>query len=205
LAAVQRGTEWQKLTTMFYSFASHFYNRQIKIMRDAGDAGRSIANGDVAQGTQDMAHVISRGWWYFAAPMLIHAVIKGQTPGDDESWLGWAAEEVGMGMVFGVPILRDVAKSAVEGRDYQLTPVEHAVTSLIRTGRDIRAVASGDDAKKRWLLRGLETAGYTFGLPLGQVGTTAQYLYDIMDGEQEPENIFDLMKGVAAGPPNKHH
>ena len=48
MASVQFGNEFQKLTTMFYTFWSRFYNRRIDIGRDWGKAFKSPDIGDFA-------------------------------------------------------------------------------------------------------------------------------------------------------------
>ena len=90
-AAIQRGGEFQKLTTMFYSFWNHLYNRQRDLFRDAGNI-KSVG---------DFSSVLGRSFFYLIAPPIIHGLIAGGAGGkeDDESWLGWAAKHIGLGLV----------------------------------------------------------------------------------------------------------
>lgn len=202
LPAVQRGTEWQKLFTMFYSFWSHFYNRQRHMGRQLVEAGHELAEGDYQGAAKDFSMVLSRSLFYFIIPQMIHATLrtKGKTD-EDKSWLHLAAEEVGMGLFAGVPVLRDIAHSVFLGRDYEATPAAQIVKSFLASGKDLAAAAGATDSEvsDKWVRHAMETAGYTFGLPLGQPAGTAQFLWDVIHGDQDPQGVTDWMHGVIYG------
>jgi hypothetical protein len=40
-------------------------------------------------------------------------------------------------------------------------------------------------------------------LPLGQPGLTAQYIWDVWNGEADPETLAEFARGAAFGPPRK--
>lgn len=192
LAAVQFGSEFQKLTTMFYTFWNRFYNRQVDIARSGIGA---LKEGNVP----DFAAVLARSWWYFVMPMIAHAVIKGGGPDDDESWTGWAARELGLTLFSGIPMARDIANWKLGGHQYRPTPVVSAIETAGQAWSDAKKVTEGDDPSKYWLRHALDTAGYTWGLPLGQADQSAQYLWDYWNGDQDPEDVAQFVRGVVMG------
>ena len=49
----------------------------------------------------------------------------------------------------------------------------------------------------------MDTVGYTFGLPLGQADSSLQYLWDVSDGEQRPEDVAAFMHDLLLGAARK--
>jgi hypothetical protein len=202
LAAIQRGTEFQKLLTMFYSFWNHFYNRQRDIGRRAVAVGQLAAQGEYGQAARDFAMVAARSWFYFVLPQLIHAAIKPTPAGQqDEPWPLWAAKEIGLGLFSGVPVIRDIANSAATGRSYNATPAAQIVDNIMQSGKDIaRATGlSEGDVSDKWVKHAIQTSGYVFGLPTGQVSNAGQFLWDIVDGDQSPEGVQQWLHGLIYG------
>ena len=202
LAAIQRGAEFQKLFTMFYSFWNHFYNRQRDIARTAIQIPGKVSAGDYAGARRDFAMVLARSFFYFIAPQLLHAALKPPAPGsqdEDENWAHWAAKEIALGLFSGVPVVRDLANAVGTGRDYNPTPVVSIVKSAAATGKDILAVANDQPPSDRWLAHAVQTAGYATGLPTGQVSNAVQYLWDVGDGKQDPQGLADWWHGLKDG------
>ncbi|MGC8492208.1 MAG: hypothetical protein ACP5SH_10765, partial [Syntrophobacteraceae bacterium] len=192
IAAVQAGGEFQKLTTMFYSFWNHFYNRQVDIARRGYEA---VREGNV----EDFAAVLARSWWYFIMPTILHAVIKGQGPSEDEGWLKWMAEEVGLGLFSGIPLARDAANT-FQGHEYRVTPVSDIFTAAWNAYKDTGKWWNDEPVQpSRFLRHALDTAGYSFGLPLGQADQSLQYLWDYWNGDQNPEDVAQFMRYLVMG------
>jgi hypothetical protein len=195
LAAVQRGTEWMKLATMFYSYFSHFYQRQATLVRDA----RNI------ESVRDVPHLLARSFFLMVAPTLLSAIVTGQGPKEDEDWGAWAARKVGLGLFNGIPLLRDVGNSIDNdlgqgyARGYQFTPVARIVDTVWKTAKDAGNATTGGEASDRWVQHALETSGYLFGLPLGQGGQTGQFLYNVMTGDEQPDGVAEWLKGLTFG------
>jgi hypothetical protein len=207
LAAIQRGSEFQKLFTMFYSFWNHFYNRQRDIGRTAAGIPDQVRQGDYAGARRDFAMVLARSWFYFVIPQLLHAALKPPAPGsqdEDKHWLAWAAEEMGLGMFAGVPIVRDVASSIGTGRDYNPTPAAQVVTTIGHSAKDLKAAANSEPVSDKWLKHAVQTAGYVFGLPTGQLSTSTQFLWDVEHGNQAPDGLADWWHGLIYGTTAKH-
>lgn len=196
MAAIQRGNEFQKLATMFYSYFNHLYNRQRDIGRSARDASTA----------GDFAMIAARSFFLMVVPVIFGNMISGQGPKEDEDWGLWAARKIGANMFAGIPVLRDGVnlverKWSGEFASYQATPAARAIDVIERTASD---AAKGlglreGDASDNWIKHALETSGYVFGLPTGQVGATAQFLWDTSTGKQDPETISDWFKGLVYG------
>lgn len=196
LAAVQRGNEFQKLAVMFYSYFNHLYNRQRDIGRSARDASSA----------GDFAMILARSFFLMVVPAILGNLISGQGPKEDEDWGAWAARKIGANMFAGVPVLRDAVnlverKWSGEFASYQATPAARAVDVIERTASDAfkgLGLKEGE-VSDRWIRNALETSGYVFGLPTGQVGATTQFLWDTASGRQDPETISDWFKGLIYG------
>jgi|GEM_PF-1508687 len=203
LADIQRGTETQKLFTMFYGFFNHIYNRQRDTVRLAGQGMGKIGAGDVKGGARDFAMVLARSFFYLAAPALIEAAVSEGGPDEDkgEGWGDWTAKAIAGEIPAGIPLFRDAAKAAISGRHYEMSPVVKAGDSLLTLGRDAAAAAGWTDqpVSSKWVKHAIEAPGYVFGLPTGQASGTLQYLWDVMDGDQNPEDLADFLRGVVFG------
>jgi hypothetical protein len=57
---------------------------------------------------------------------------------------------------------------------------------------------------ERWIKHAMTEAGYLLGMPLGQPGSTAQFLADVWDGKQHPEDMAEWWRGVTSGDMHKH-
>ncbi|MDR3554759.1 MAG: hypothetical protein P4L55_08385 [Syntrophobacteraceae bacterium] len=192
LPAIQFGNEFQKLTTMFYTFWGRFYNRQVDIGRDWAGAIKSRDAGDFAA-------VLARSWWYFVMPVIAHTVIKGQSPKDGEGWLEWAAKELGLSLFSGIPVARDIANWKLGGNQYRPSPVVSAIEAYGSAWSDLEKLGSGQEPSKHWLKHAADTVGYSFGLPLGQVDQSLQYLWDVGEGEQNPEDAAQFVRELVMG------
>lgn len=200
LSAVQRDKGIMSLTTMFYSFWNHMYNRQ----RDLGKGYANLPNSfKEGTGTKDFAKLLARSWWYFVIPQMIHAALKPDNSKDNdgsvEHWLKHLGEEIGLGFVSGVPVFRDMANAAVNGRDYTITPIEAAGKSLVEAAVDTYHAATGADTSKHAAKNAVQAVGYATGLPTGQLSTTGQFLWDTYRGDQDPEGLKQWWNGVTSG------
>jgi hypothetical protein len=202
LPAVMRGPEFMKLFTMFYTFWSHFYNRERDMARRGLAAGDTWASGNKKQAAKDFTAVLGRSIFYFAIPQMIHAALKSQTSEDkNKEYVERAMEEMGQGLFAGVPVARDVSRSVLSGAEFEATPAANMLKSFINTGKDF-AHATGlkeGEVDKNWVKNEMQTAGYSLGLPLGQPSSSAQYLWDVMHGDQQPQDVADWTHGLIYG------
>lgn len=198
MASVQRGDPIWKLFTMFYSYFSVFYNRQRGLARDVRDPNVSWGS------------VVNQSFFLLVVPTLASALLTGQGPEDDESWEAWATRNMVFGLFTGMPWVRDAANAAsnkIGGKNFggaKLSPVQGSIDNLIRLGEDIGRVASGEDASKNAIKNFFNVTGVLTALPLGQVGQSAQFVWDaLIAGSQDPEGVVDWLKGLAFGPEKK--
>lgn len=199
LASIQRGSEWMRLATMFYSYANTFYNRQRSIARDAGDA---VA----ARRASDLPALLARSFWLFAVsplvPMLVGGTVGGGGPKDDEDWGMWAFQNMLAGMFLGIPVVRDITGSLASGFDYSFTPASRAIETAIKSGKDFKRLVDMDEEtepSKRAVKNAVETTGYVSRLPLGQVSNAAQFVADWANGDVDPKTVGDWLKGLQTG------
>ena len=197
LAAVQRDKGVMSLATLFYSFWSHMYNRE-------RDIAKGWANAVRAGSTRDFPALLARSWYYFVVPQLIHALLKPDTSKDNdgslEHFLLHIAEEVGLGSVSGVPVVRDIANAVVNGRDYTITPLEQAGKSIVQAIEDSIHYVRGEPVKKNAAQNVVNAfGGYIGGLPTGQFTTSTKFLWDVADGTQDPEGLSQWWAGIQHG------
>jgi hypothetical protein len=199
LSAVQRDKGLMSLATMFYSFWNHMYNRQRDIGKGFANLPESVRQGT---GTRDFAKLLARSWWYFVIPQVIHAMLKpapGQEDDSLEGSLKHFAEEIALGFVSGVPVLRDLANSAIGGHDYAISPLEQAGKSLVKASTDTYKVATGEEPGPHAGANAIRASGYALGLPTGQLATAGPFLWDVFSGDVQPQSIKDWYDGVTRG------
>jgi hypothetical protein len=199
LAAVQRGRgasgEAFKLLTMFYSYASGYYQRLRTLGRDVRRANIS-----------DIPNLMARSFWLVIVPALAAAVLAGRWPDeeDDEGWAEWAFKEIAISMVNPIPFLRDAAPVAISRFSdeptfgYSFSPTARAFETGINVVGDLGNVIEGEDTK-RATRNFLEAAGYVTGAVPGQVATSAQFIVDIGYGEQDPQTMGEWLEGLQKG------
>ncbi|MBF0163851.1 MAG: hypothetical protein HQM01_04965 [Magnetococcales bacterium] len=203
LAAVQRGGEWMKAITMFYGFFNHIYNRQRNITRIARRGGRHLREGEFAEAGSDFAMVAARSVFYLIIPAVFEAIVGHGAPHEDEgeTWGEWFAKAIMGEIPAGIPIARDLAKAFVHGRDFEATPLVHVAKTVMRTIEDAAKVFSSDEdeARRTWLKSALESTGYVFGLPTGQLATSTQFLWDYANDLEDPHGLDEWFRGLAFG------
>ena len=108
MARIQRGGEFAKLMTAFYTYFSVLYNRlrqsSTKHLRD--DRGKIMGFGSW---TRQMG-------WLIIMPTMVDAIMKGRMPDDDTEPYEWWWQVLAMNLTYAatsVPILRDIAPSTL--------------------------------------------------------------------------------------------
>ena len=207
LPAIQRGGELMKFNTMFYSFMNHTYNR----LRETGDVAssgfRAAQSGDWAGARRDFARSLAMTMSYLIVPAIAVGYSTRGGPQKDESWAGWAAKAIAGEAAGTVPGVRDIVSAALDGRAQEQSPVGRAIDTIKNTALDDLPRALGWKEGKvsdRWLQHAIETGGYVTGWPSGQAGESAQYLWDIGKGSEQPKGAADVIHGLVFGPHPKH-
>lgn len=198
LAAVQRGPEFFKLFTMFYTFWNHNVNRIMDTARLAKDPA-TWRDSELA------GQVIMRTLVYTIGVQVMHGIFHPPKEGaEEESWLKWAGKEFLSSAFAGIPILRDLSAHYLSGKDYSATPAASMVNAVGNSGTDALNALTGQQPNDRWLKHTMTTAGYVFGLPTGQAASATQFLWDVAADKQHPDTAGDWWNGLLHGD-TKHH
>jgi len=156
----------------------------------------------------DFGSVLARSFFYLVAPPIIHGLIAGgsnKDDGEEHGWAGWAAEHIGLGLVSGVPVVRDVASALGHGSEYRMSPAADAIIKAGHLGKDVaRALGFIEgEPSDRWVRHAIETPGYFLGLPTGQAASAGQFLWDVWHGDEDPQGVAEWMHGIMYGPAPK--
>lgn len=195
MARVQRGTgkmgEAWKLATMFYSYSSAFYQRQVKFARDTKAAVRER---DVSA-VPDLA---ARFLFLNIVPALLSEWLAGRGPDDDEDEGAWALSNILVAQFQAIPFAREIAMGIESGFGYSYTPAEGFGRSAVSVARDIGRVSEGKGTK-RATRNFLEMIGYSTGKVPGQFAQSAQFLVNVGYGEEDPETAAEWWEGISKG------
>ncbi len=193
LAAVQRGGEFQRLFTSFYSWWNVLYNRQsalfydVKLSAQEGRLGR------------DLPGFLARYWWFGVAPVFLSALLVRDTPDDDDdpaTWAAWKwATYQGMGFVW----LRHVLGVLERGGDPRLTPSLGAVQKAARAAQGAKRALEGDASMAHAAADAVEAGAIYFGVPASQLRATGGTLWDIAAGQYRGDDPAELALDLAYG------
>lgn len=176
LAAVQRGGEWRKLFTMFYTFFSTQYNQFTKMYYDVRRTG------NVGQFT-------ARTFWLWFAPAIVSEILAGRGPDDDENWAAWAAKETAVYPFMTVPGLREVVQSFYS--DYGAQKTVFGETG--ETAKWLyKEATDGDDDSLALFKKALRFSGYLVPLPTAQTDITIGQFVEYLTGEKKDYGPRDL-------------
>ncbi len=188
-------SEGLKFFTMFYTPFNVLMNAQWEVIR-AGRRG-------------DWRKAVALSFWFMIATPLLDAFVSGDLPDDDEEdvegWSKWLARNVFFYLFAGVPIARDAAtfaerKMAGKYVTFNQGPINRTWDATVKAGEDAwNATLGEDDASDRWVQHAIETPGYFLGLPTGQVSQTGQFIWDVQQGNQNPETFNDWYWGLTKG------
>src|SRR3569832_1082656 len=211
LAALQRGTEFFLLITiffffsLFFTFRNHNVNRLMDTARLAKELPDTFRNGAPGEFLGDLGTVIVRTLIYTMGVQVMHHMLHPSKDDQGETnWLGWAAKELPAAAFAGVPVLRDLSAQYLTGKDYSATPAAGMVAAFGNSGTDAMHAALGEEVSDKRLKHTVTTAGYAFGLPLGQASSSIQFLWDVADGKQTPQELADWWHGILYGDMKPH-
>ena len=186
LARVQRGSQYAKLFTMFYSYFNTLYNMT------------AIRVADVNM-NRDMASVIRAGNSFlllYMIPAILTEIASGRGPDDDEEFLAWSAKQLLMYPMQTVVGMRSIA-GAIEGEfSYKASPAEAAPEAIYKFIVEVNKALTDDNYKfdgKKFAKLSLKTLGYMGGLPLGQAEISAFNVWDYLDGTSGDYELRDLI------------
>jgi len=173
LPSIMRGSEFQKLFTMFYSHFSNAYNESARTY------------GMLKQGKISKSDAMVSYMWLTVVPALFAGVVSGKLLKKEPVSKKAATvgkEIIGYGSAL-FPIVGSIVGSLVNKYPYSATPAEAFPEALVAFGR------SKSFGKK--LKHGTKAAGYLFGLPTPQILITGEGAYDLLTGETgNPMRLF---------------
>lgn len=181
LARIQRGSELQKLFTLFYSYFNTLYNlgaRSIRgLKKDHSPAGIFRA--------ANSALLL----WFL--PCILTELMAGRGPGDDDDKLKWAGA-LSIQYPFQTVVgLRDIVTGIFGAYGYQLTPAQTAPQSFVNWALAIRKAIEKEDASLL-VKPTAEAIGYAYCLPAKQAIITLGNLWDWFTGEDPEFAVRDL-------------
>jgi len=98
-----------------------------------------------------------------------------------------------------VPVLRDLASAAINRRDYAISPLESAGKAVVKATEDAEKVVTGQPMPEHVGKEVAQAAGYAVGLPMGQLSQTGSFLWDVYNGDVDPQSIKDRYTGIQNG------
>ena len=205
-AAIQRAHGAYNLINMFYGFFNHVYNRQRTMFMQGAEGLRNVKAGEYRAASKNFSDVLATSFWYVAVPALVEAMATtgGPNQDKDEGWGEWAGKAIAAEIPAGIPILRDIAKAAIEGRDYEISPIAKTVNDVLKAGHDISSYVQGNDPDESFAKHITTAAGYLTGLPTAAPFTAGKFLWDVNDGDADPESVRDWYSGITRGKVDHH-
>lgn len=176
----------------FFSYLNALYNQQ-------RDIGRRVRN---VRSARDVAETARRFWWIMVVPPLVEALVRGEGPDEDdeESWAAYLTRSVVVQNFASLPGVGQIMSAWSSGWGYRANALQQAGEGSVRAIEDASAVFDEDEeVSGSWVKNLFTTAGVLFAKPLGQIGATAQFSYDVASGESEPETLDEWREGAMRG------
>lgn len=205
LAKVQRGSEFQKVLTMFYSYFNAYYNMQVRAF---GEAKTHAQEGRYFQAA---GRAVLSQVYLTMLPAVLGDYLLQRFDDDDEDWVPdegfglWALKKTVAYPFMSVVGVRDVVNAASSGYGYSWTPIVDAGAVGARLLDDIGDAATyafTDEDERREADKVtkdvLMLSGYLTGLiPSRQLWLSGNYLNEYANGEINNFSLYDfLLKGA---------
>ena len=181
LAAIQRGSDLQKLFTMYYSYFNTLYNLGARHIRELRD--------DFSPSGIFRAANSALLLWFI--PCVLSEIIAGRGPDDDEDWRIWAARTELAYPFQSIMGVRDVVNGIASAYGYQMSPAAAAPESIVAFGRSV-IKALEDDEPAAMVKPALKATGYLFCLPIGQPLITCGNMWDYVTNPRSEFHVRDL-------------
>lgn len=183
LPAIMRGGEGAKLITLFYGFFNTMYNWQRQIP------------GQLRRGEYKQA------WTALYGSVLISSAFGAalfNERKEKDSWFKIIGTAIPLQLLSTIPFAREAGNYFLQGY-LPSTPWGSMLKAVGATGKDIYDYYNKGKAPKKAIQHGLNTLGLLANLPLGQIGRTAQFHYDIATARQRPRDIWEYLRGFRTG------
>lgn len=182
LPAIMRSNEAMKLVTMFYGYFNTVYNWQRQLP------------GQVRRG--DFKDAIGTMYGAVLVPAIFGALFFNQQK-EGDSWFKTIAKAMALQPIQTIPFMREFANYFIEGHQPR-SPLESVMTAIKAAATDVNNYMNRKPVKKP-ITHGANVIGLTTGMPLAQVGRTAQFASDVAEGKQRPRNIAEWVRGIVNG------
>jgi len=197
-AKIQSSGEFAAQASLFYGYMSTIYNRTASIAERTASGYRHVKAGEYAGAKRDFAKAAADSFTMVLVPLIFTALFYTDYDEDDSygTMLAKAIMNQGMGMF---PIARDIWY-------YMTNQQVPRPSTVFGTGKDIYDAAdavakrlSGETDSDIWLKRSVMAAGELLGLPLGQLGRSSQFIWNMQTGQENPETPVEWMRGFIRG------
>ncbi len=184
-AAIQRGSAFEKLFSMFYSFLNTQYNRW-------------AMERDIYLKEKDVVRLMSFVATKYLMFGMISALASFKVPDDDERWGEWLVKEVLEWPLSMVPIVGAPTKMMLDRAfgfrtwGYDATPAERNLEKMTALIGKAAKVANGDKEVGDLVEPAMESASFIFGYP-DQINDWFMNAYDVLSGNMAPR-LTDLVR-----------
>ena len=184
LARIQRGNEAFRAFTMFYSYFSALFNLLRRRRQDL-----QLGNINLPQFAASMAVL-------WIAPAVLGELVAMRGPDDDEEWAKWAAQQSILYPFQTMIGVRDVANAALTPFGFGASPAYDGLEQTARALQVPYKALTGEEVKRSDVKSIVLATSYWGHLPGRQAWITGEYLFDLMDGKENPENPGELLDGL---------
>lgn len=202
LAALYRQSEFVKLLTVFQQYMNLIYNRNRSVVSTTRGIPALIKKGDYAGAKRDFVKVMSDSFAWFLIPAFLSLLyVPDLIPKDEDedSWGKSIALLFAMQLATPLPFIRDIAASQIQGLPTSETPILRIANSMFRSAGDLWDWSVGDDPSEKWLKYAIQNVGYLTASPTGSLANSAQYIWNVSEGEDELEDFWDFFNGMVYG------
>ncbi|WP_085680386.1 hypothetical protein [Marinobacter salarius] len=184
LARIQRGNEAFRAFTMFYSYFSALFNLLRRRRQDL-----QLGNINLPKFAASMAVL-------WIAPAVLGELVAMRGPDDDEEWAKWAAQQSILYPFQTMIGVRDVANAALTQFGFGASPAYDGLEQTARALQIPYKAATGEEIKRSDVKSVVLATSYWGHLPGRQTWITGEYMFDLMDGKENPENPAELLDGL---------
>lgn len=192
--AFQRGSEFMKMASMFYTPFAAEYQLNKRLFNDLFHV-KDLAG---------FTNVLSRALALYLVSGCLGDIIAGNAPDKDESWLAWAIKSSFNYMIGAYPVLRDI--SSIKFGSAGKMPYGRWFDNAANSVRQIEKAMEGNATVKTSVRAAMTTLAYgdpiftNWFIPIsGQMTDTAGYLAALIADEVKPKSFSDILLGLYKG------
>ena len=173
LVGIQRGTELQRMFTMFFSY----FIRLHQLMREQT---KKLGLGKINAFQYGTALLVG-----YVIPSVLDGIMRGDLPDDEEDYPLWFAKRVagyaGATMVGS----RDISNALFGDYGYSMTPVQSSISTAVSSAELGKKAFDGEDITDADIAKVVKSVGLATKLPLDAPYKEMLYLKDVLNGEEE--------------------